>query len=40
MIGDYTAAWLPVALVPFIGIVSVAVSMVLLFVYIENEAEA
>ena len=40
MIGDYTASWLPVALVPFIGIVSVAVSMVLLFVYIENEAEA
>ena len=38
MIGDYTAAWLPVALVPFIGIVSFAVAMVLFFVYAENEA--
>lgn len=39
MIGEYTASWLPVALVPLVGLVSVAVSMVLLFVYIENEAE-
>jgi photosystem I subunit VIII len=38
MIGDFAASWLPVALVPFIGIVAAAVSMVLLFVYIENEA--
>lgn len=40
MIGEYAASWLPVALVPLVGLVSVAVSMVLLFVYIENEAEA
>jgi photosystem I subunit 8 len=39
MIGDYAASWLPVALVPLIGLVAAAVSMVLLFVYIEGEAE-
>ena len=38
MLGDYTASWLPVALVPFIGLVCFAVSMVLFFVYAENEA--
>ena len=39
MIGDYAAPWLPVALVPLIGLVAAAVAMVLLFVYIEGEAE-
>ena len=39
MIGDYAASWLPVALVPLIGLVAAAVSMALLFVYIEGEAE-
>ena len=38
MIGDYAASWLPVAMVPFIGLVTVAVSMVLFFVYVEGEA--
>ena len=39
MIGDYAASWLPVAMVPLVGIVGAAVSMALLFVYIEGEAE-
>ena len=38
MIGDYAASWLPVAMVPFIGILSAAISMALLFIYIEGEA--
>ncbi len=38
MIGDYTAPWLPVAMVPFIGMVCFAVSMVLFFYYVEREA--
>ncbi len=38
MIGDYAASWLPVALVPLVGIVGAAVSMALLFIYIESEA--
>jgi photosystem I subunit VIII len=40
MIGDYAASWLPVAMVPLVGLVGAAVSMALLFVYIEGEAEA
>ena len=40
MIGDYAAAWLPVAMVPLVGIVGAAISMALLFIYIENEAWA
>ncbi|MGK7948658.1 MAG: photosystem I reaction center subunit VIII [Xenococcaceae cyanobacterium] len=38
MIGDYTAAWLPVFMVPFIGLVCTAVSMALFFIYVEGEA--
>ena len=38
MIGDYAASWLPVFMVPFIGLVSVAVSMALFFIYVESEA--
>jgi len=37
MIGDYAAAWLPVAMVPLVGLVGAAVSMALLFIYIEGE---
>jgi photosystem I subunit 8 len=40
MIGDYAASWLPVAMVPLVGLVGAAVSMALLFIYIEGEAEA
>ena len=40
MIGDYAASWLPVAMVPFIGIVSAGVAMALLFIYIEGESPA
>ncbi len=39
MIGDYAASWLPVAMVPFVGIVSAAISMALLFIYIEGETQ-
>ena len=38
MIGDYAASWLPVAMVPLIGLVGFAVSSVLFFIYAENEA--
>ncbi len=38
MIGDYAASWIPIAMVPFIGMVAFAVSMVLFFVYVEGEA--
>lgn len=38
MIGDYALSWLPVAMVPLVGLVSAGVSMALLFIYIENEA--
>ena len=38
MIGDYAASWLPVAMVPFIGMVCFAVSMALFFIYVESEA--
>ncbi|WP_036483424.1 photosystem I reaction center subunit VIII [Myxosarcina sp. GI1] len=38
MIGDYAAAWLPVAMVPLVGLVGAGVAMALLFIYIENEA--
>ena len=38
MIGDYAGSWIPVAMVPFIGMVAFAVSMVLFFVYVEGEA--
>lgn len=38
MIGDYTVSWLPVVLVPFIGLVCMAVSMALFFIYVEGEA--
>ena len=40
MIGDYAASWLPVAMVPLVGLVSAAVSMALLFIYIEGESTA
>ena len=40
MIGDYAASWLPVAMVPLVGIVGAAVSMALLFIYIEGESPA
>jgi photosystem I subunit VIII len=40
MIGDYAASWLPVAMVPFVGLVIPAVAMALLFIYIENESPA
>ncbi len=39
MTGDYAASFLPSVLVPLVGIVSAAVSMALLFTYIESEAE-
>jgi photosystem I subunit VIII len=39
MIGDYTASWLPVAMVPLVGIVGAAVAMALLFIYIEGETQ-
>ena len=38
MIGDYAASWLPVFLVPFIGLVCFSVSMALFFIYVESEA--
>lgn len=38
MIGDYAASWIPIAMVPFIGMVCFAVSMVLFFYYVEQEA--
>ncbi|MDJ0574912.1 MAG: photosystem I reaction center subunit VIII [Xenococcaceae cyanobacterium MO_234.B1] len=38
MIGDYTASWLPVAMLPFICLVCLAVSMVLFFNYVEGDA--
>lgn len=37
MIGDYAASWLPVAMVPLVGIVGAGISMALLFIYIEGE---
>lgn len=40
MIGDYAASWLPVAMVPLVGLVGAAVAMALLFIYIENESPA
>jgi photosystem I subunit VIII len=40
MIGDYAASWLPVAMVPLVGIVGAAISMALLFIYIEGESPA
>ena len=40
MIGDYAASWLPVAMVPLVGLVGAAVAMALLFIYIENESQA
>ena len=40
MIGDYAASWLPVAMVPLVGIVSAAVAMAFLFIYIEGEAQS
>ena len=39
MIGDYAASWLPVAMVPLVGILGAGISMALLFIYIEGEAE-
>ena len=38
MIGDYTAPWLPAAMLPFICLICLAVSMVLFFYYVEGEA--
>ena len=40
MIGDYAASWLPVAMVHLVGLVGAAVSMALLFIYIEGESPA
>ena len=39
MTGDYAASFLPLILVPGVGIVTAAVTMALLFTYIESEAE-
>ncbi|BAZ45246.1 photosystem I reaction center subunit VIII [Chondrocystis sp. NIES-4102] len=39
MIGSYAASWLPIAMVPLVGIVGAAISMALLHVYIEGESE-
>ena len=38
MIGDYAASWLPVAMVPLVGLAGAAISMALLFIYIEGQA--
>lgn len=38
MIGDFAASWIPVVMVPFIGMVCFAVSMALFFYYVESEA--
>jgi photosystem I subunit 8 len=38
MIGDYAASFLPMILVPFVGLVMPAVVMGLLFLQIESEA--
>lgn len=40
MIGNYAASFLPVVMVPLVGLVGAGVSMALLFIYIEGEAEA
>ncbi|MEM9275225.1 MAG: photosystem I reaction center subunit VIII [Cyanobacteria bacterium P01_F01_bin.143] len=38
MIGDFAASWVPVVMIPFIGLVCVGASMALFFYYVENEA--
>jgi photosystem I subunit VIII len=37
MIGSYAASFLPVVLVPLVGLVSSAVAMGLLFTYVESD---
>jgi photosystem I subunit 8 len=38
MIGEYAASFLPILLVPMVGLVMPAVAMGLLFLHIESEA--
>ncbi len=38
MIGDYAASYLPLVLVPVVGLLMPIVVMGLLFIYIESEA--